>query len=221
MPSRSSQLPEQNASILAFKEQSDRFTFYTLYLVTVCWSETRTHQPSPIMRHFLTLLAVGELLQCAIALPQAQQSNPTDANYEEEVEAENNGLPPPPPLTTAGKTSTSITTTATSANPSGYGDNYVTQANTCVLFLPPDNSYEYMCRNVCGDAVRKQEQANHAASVSCISNQPFTLQEGTYIHDGRIFKRVGYADSFYQAKEWHPAIARVTSLCWMNLRTIL
>lgn len=69
----------------------------------------------------------------------------------------------------------SIATTATPAStptssPDGYGNNTVSKDNTCVIFVPRDDqASQYMCRNICGDAVAKQVEAGKTGSVTCSS----------------------------------------------------
>lgn len=78
-----------------------------------------------------------------------------------------------PVKVTSSGSSVAATATATpvpTSSPEGYGNNTVVKENTCVLFVPSDDqATQYMCRNVCGDAVAKQVEAGKTGSVTCVS----------------------------------------------------
>ena len=75
--------------------------------------------------------------------------------------------------TTSPQSSIAATATPTStptSSPDGYGNNTVSKDNTCVIFVPRDDeASQYMCRNICGDAVAKQVEAGKTGSVTCSS----------------------------------------------------
>lgn len=65
---------------------------------------------------------------------------------------------------------TATPTSTPTSSPDGYGNNTVSKDNTCVIFVPRnDQASQYMCRNVCGDAVAKQIEAGKTGSVTCSS----------------------------------------------------
>ena len=78
-----------------------------------------------------------------------------------------------PLQTTSSQPSSAATARPTSmpaSSPEVYGNNTVSKDNTCVIFVPRDDqASQYMCRNICGDAVAKQVEAGKTGSVTCSS----------------------------------------------------